>query len=60
MSGRNVTVLFILLLVVFVGSRALFVIKETERGVLLQFGEVVKPDLKPGLHWKIPFVNNVR
>jgi membrane protease subunit HflC len=26
----------------------------------LRFGEVVTPDLKPGLHIKIPFVNNVR
>jgi membrane protease subunit HflC len=41
-------------------SNSLYVIKETERGVLLRFGEVVDPDLKPGLHLKIPFVNNVR
>ena len=33
---------------------------DTERGVLLQFGEVVNPSIAPGLHWKIPFVNNVR
>jgi membrane protease subunit HflC len=26
-------------------SNALYVIKETERGVLLRFGEVVDPDL---------------
>jgi membrane protease subunit HflC len=26
----------------------------------LQFGEVVNPDIQPGLHAKIPFVNNVR
>ena len=26
----------------------------------MQFGEVVNPDIKPGLHIKIPFVNNVR
>lgn len=60
MSGRNVTLLFIALGLLFLASRALFVINETERGVLLQFGEVVKPDLKPGLHFKIPFVNSVR
>ncbi len=60
MSGRNITILAILLLVFFIGSNTLYVIKETERGVLLRFGEVVNPDIKPGLHWKIPFVNNVR
>jgi len=41
-------------------SNSLYVVKETERGVLLKFGEVVEPDLKPGLHLKVPFVNNVR
>ena len=39
---------------------SLYVIRETQRGVLLKFGEVVDPDLKPGIHLKIPFVNNVR
>lgn len=60
MSGRNLTMLLIAALVLFVGSNALYVIKETERGVLLRFGEVVNPDLTPGLHVKVPFVNNVR
>jgi membrane protease subunit HflC len=60
MPPRNI--LFILLgaLVLLVVSNSLYVIKETERGVLLKFGEVVNADLKPGLHWKVPFVNNVR
>jgi len=60
MSGRNVTFILLAVLVLFVASNSLYVIKETERGVLLKFGEVVNPDLKPGLHAKIPFVNNVR
>jgi membrane protease subunit HflC len=47
-------------LALFVLSNALYIIKETERGVLLRFGEVVDPDLRPGLHAKIPFVNNVK
>jgi membrane protease subunit HflC len=54
------TLLIGLALVLFIASNALYVIKETERGVLLRFGEVVNPDIKPGLHAKIPFVNNVR
>jgi membrane protease subunit HflC len=60
MSGRNLTVLIIAGLLVLLVSNSLYVIKQTERGVLLQFGEVVNPDLQPGLHIKIPFVNNVR
>jgi len=60
MSGRSMTFLVIAALLLLVASNSLYVIKQTERGVLLQFGEVVNPDLKPGLHVKIPFVNNVR
>ena len=41
-------------------SNSVYVIRETERGVLLKFGEVVDPNLLPGLHLKVPFVNNVR
>ena len=60
MSGRNVTFILLAVLVLFVATNSLYVIKETERGVLLKFGEVVNPDLKPGLHAKWPFVNSVR
>ena len=60
MSGRSLTFTLIAALVVFIASNALYVIKETERGVLLRFGEVVNPDLQPGIHVKVPFVNNVR
>ena len=41
-------------------SNAVFVISETQRGVLLKFGEVVNSDLEPGLHFKIPFADSVR
>ena len=60
MSGRNVVFILIAVVVLLVASNSLYVIKQTERGVLLKFGEVVNPDLQPGLHAKIPFVNNVR
>ena len=60
MSGRNVVFIFIALSLLLIASKSLYVIKETERGVLLRFGEVVNPNIEPGLHVKIPFVNNVR
>lgn len=59
MSRQNLigTVLFVTLVVL---SNSVFVISETQRGVLLKFGEVVNSDLEPGLHFKIPFVDSVR
>ena len=47
-------------LVIILASNSLYVVKETQRGVLLKFGEVVNPNLRPGIHFKVPFVNNVR
>jgi membrane protease subunit HflC len=47
-------------LLVLVASNSLFVVKETERAVMLQFGEVVDADIQPGLHIKVPIVNMVR
>ena len=41
-------------------SNSVFVISETERGVLLKFGEVVDSDLQPGIDFKVPFVDSVR
>ncbi len=60
MSGRNVTIILLVLLVLFLASNSFYVILQTERAVLLKFGEVVNADIKPGLHVKYPFVNSVR
>jgi membrane protease subunit HflC len=60
MSGRNVVLILLVLSLVFLASNSLYILKETERGVVLRFGEVVNADIKPGLHFKIPIVNEVR
>lgn len=43
-----------------IASQGLYVVNETERAIQLKFGEVVKDDIAPGLHWKMPFVENVK
>src|SRR5690554_3108437 len=43
-----------------VAASSVFVVKQTERAVMLQFGDVVRADIAPGLHFKIPYVNTVR
>ena len=54
------SILIGLVVLLAVVSNSLYVVNERERAVLLKFGEVVDPDLKPGIHIKIPFVNSVR
>ena len=39
---------------------SIFVVKETQRAVKLEFGRVVEADVAPGLHFKIPIVNDVK
>ncbi len=57
---KNFFVVGLLALVVLLAANSLFVVKETERAVMLQFGELVNADIEPGLHVKIPWVNTVR
>lgn len=44
----------------FVGLNSLFVVKETEFAIKFRLGEIIRTDYEPGLHFKMPFVNNVR
>ena len=60
MSTKSLVWSVLTALVLMILNNTLYVINETEKGVLLRFGEVVNPDIKPGLHVKFPFVNNVR
>jgi membrane protease subunit HflC len=39
---------------------SLYIVSQTEKAVLLQFGRIVEADVQPGLHMKIPYVNQVR
>ncbi len=60
MSQRNVTIAIILAAIGFLVSSALFTVQETELAMKFRLGEIVKADYEPGLHWKIPFINNVK
>ena len=60
MNTKSLVAALVAVVALFLISNSLYIVKETERAVLLRFGAVVNPDIKPGLHAKIPFVNNVR
>jgi membrane protease subunit HflC len=42
------------------GVSSLFIVTETEYAIKFQLGRIVKTDYQPGIHVKLPFVNNVR
>ena len=44
----------------FVISSSVFTVTETERAIKFRLGEVIDSDFEPGLHFKMPFINNVK
>ena len=47
-------------MVIVVGWNSFFIVSQTERGLVLQFGKVVRDDVPPGLHFKLPFVQEAK
>jgi len=59
MNGKGNLLLLAVIAVVGGVLLSLFTVDEREYAVKLQFGEIIRTDYEPGLHAKIPFVNNV-
>lgn len=49
-----------LLILLVVGSFSVFTVDQRERAILFRLGEIVRTDYQPGLHFKVPFITNVR
>ena len=47
---KNFIVIGTLFVLALIAGNSLFVVKETDRAVMLRFGEVVNSDIAPGLH----------
>ncbi|BCX88094.1 modulator of FtsH protease HflC [Methylomarinovum tepidoasis] len=44
----------LLVLLLFLGYNSLFTVHETEKAIKFRFGEIVRYDYAPGLHFKVP------
>lgn len=60
MTNKSLFALIAGVVLAIVVWSSFYIVSETERAVLLQFGRVVETDVPPGLHFKIPYVNRVR
>lgn len=60
MSNKSLTALIVGVVLAIVAWNSFYIVSQTERAVLLRFGRIVEPDVKPGMHLKIPYVNSVR
>jgi len=45
---------------VFLLWTSAFTVGERQEAIKFQFGEIIESDYEPGIHFKIPFINNVR
>ena len=58
--NRIGNILLAILAVIWLTGQFVFVVFEFDKAVVLQFGKLVKSDIKPGLHFRVPFVDEVR
>ena len=57
----NRTVLLILIVAgAVLGLSSVFTVTETEYAIKFRLGKILRSDYEPGLHTKVPFINNVR
>ncbi len=59
MSTHN-KIFALLILVLVIGFLSVFTVKQTEKAIKFRLGEIVRSDYKPGLHFMMPVINNVK
>ncbi|MGH8565796.1 MAG: protease modulator HflC [Gammaproteobacteria bacterium] len=59
MRGSPLLIVALLLVVALLGWGFVFTIDQREFGILLRFREIRRSDFEPGLHFKIPFIDEV-
>lgn len=60
MSNKSLIALIAAAVLALVAWNCFYIVLQTEKAVLLQFGKIVEADVEPGLHVKVPYVNQVR
>ena len=60
MSGKSMMWIILAVIVVAVGSSTVYYVDEREKAIVFQFGEIVRSNDEPGIHFKAPLINNVK
>lgn len=60
MSSRMNVILLLCLVALVVAMTSVFFVDQRERVLLLRLGQIERSDFQPGIHFKVPFVNEVR
>lgn len=59
-QSKLLALLGIILLVGITIHSTFYTVDEREKAIIVRFGQVLRYDDKPGLHWKTPFLDEVR
>ncbi len=59
-QSKLLALLGIILLVGITIHSTFYTVDEREKAIIIRFGQVLRYDDKPGLHWKTPFIDEVR
>jgi membrane protease subunit HflC len=57
--AKSRLILVVIVLILFAASATVYEVDEREHAVKFRFGEIIDSDIPPGLHFKIPYVNNI-
>ncbi len=59
-QNKTLGIVILVALSLFIASFCIFTVNEREKAILLRLGQIESSDFEPGLHFKVPFINNVR
>jgi len=60
MNSSKIGILVIIAIAAVLFLSSVFTVNERELAIKFRLGEIVKADYQPGLHFQMPFVNNVK
>ena len=58
--NRSNLILILSALIIAVIANSIYIVNEKEKALVTQFGEVIKPDVDVGIHFKVPLIQSVR
>ena len=58
-KALSTILILVIIVAAIVGSQALFVVDQTQFGVVTRFGEIQRTLREPGLKVKVPFIESV-
>ncbi len=60
MKQKSSFFLILIGIILAIGFSFVYYVDEREKAIKFRFGEIVDSDIKPGINFKLPFVNNIK